>query len=492
VTDVVDLGVLSARFEAFAAQDRGGEAVDMLEGQAAHHADQADYWILLGRAFVMEERYDDAEDAGRRAVALAPSSLHAQITLLLALLGRNRPDEAVSLSWFVVEQHAEEAQAHYWVSRAHSRRRRDRQDLVVAHQAARHALSLHADSATFAQAARAASALGNDHEARELLAAGLAENPQDRDLLLLSGRIKGGERVVGPREELIGGILRQSPLDRSAEADLASSALRWLKERLFQLWYSLLLVAFVAALPLTVPLTLFAALTVVAGQVVLGVLSFRRLEKALPGGYLREQLTDPARGRRTSHIFAAAQLLLLLGSILVAVVPGPATTAGDVLLVVAAVVTGFGLLSVDKALVRLDVLDHAENRRDEDYLMNRWSGTASSYRRYWLAVPAGMVLMMTTAITDGDATGGAGMLSVGILWTIKTVDLIWLTHAFPRDENPWVEGLALIENRERRGNLSGWWFGARYILTLLLVCAFTSFSGFGAFIGGFVESASRQ
>lgn len=486
MTDVVDLRVLSARFDAFAAQDRGAEAVDMLKAQAAHHADEALYWVLLGRAFAMEERYDDAEDAGRRAVALAPNALSAQITLLLGLIGQRRPDEAVDLAWTVVEQHPQEQQAHYWLSRCHGHRRRDRQDLVVAHQAARHALSLHADPATFAQAARTASALGEDAEARALLAAGLAENPQDRDLLLLSGRIKGGERVVGPREELVGGILRQSPMDRSAEADLASGALRWLRERLFHLWYSLLLIAFVAVLPLPVPLTPVAVLAVLSVQVVLAVLSFRKLERVLPAGYLREQLADPSRGRRTLRILGAAQLLVLLGSVLVAVVPGPGTTVGDVVLVLAAAALGFGLLAVVKARARLDVVDHPEDRRDADYLMNRWSGNASSYRPYWFAALAGMILMTVTASTGGDATGGAGMLSVGLLWTIKTVDLIWLSNSFPRGENPWVKGLALIDDRRRRGTVRGRLFGVQYILILLFVCAFTSLSGFGAFIGGFV------
>ena len=291
---------------------------------------------------------------------------------------------------------------------------------------------------------------------------------------------------MGPREEIVGGILRQSPLDRSAEADLASGAPRWLKERLFQLWYSLLLVAFVAVLPLPVPVTLVAVLIVVSAQLVLAVLSFRKLERVLPVGYLREQLTDPSRAGRAFRIFGAAQLLVVLGSVLVAVVPGPRTTVGDVVLVLAAVVLGFGLLAVVKARARLDVVDHPENRRDSDYLMNRWSGNASSYRPYWLAALAGMILMTVTASTGGDATGGAGMLSVGLLWTIKTLDLIWLSNAFPRGENPWVKGLALIDDRRRRGSLGGRLFGVQYILILLFVCVFTSFSGFGAFIGGFV------
>ena len=73
-----------------------------MESQAAHHEDQPLYWALLGRAFVGNGNFTDAEVAGRRAVALEPHSSGTQITLLLALLGQRRSDEAVDLAWLIL------------------------------------------------------------------------------------------------------------------------------------------------------------------------------------------------------------------------------------------------------------------------------------------------------------------------------------------------------------------------------------------------------
>ncbi len=487
MSEPIDLTLLSARFDVFLTQQRGREAVEMLEGQAIHHQDQPLFWVLLGRGLVMDGRFAEAEDAARRAVALEPHSFATQVTLLLALLGEERFEEAIDLAWLLVEQHPDEAASHSWLSRALVSRRRDRQDLVVAHQAARHALSLDADAAAFALAAHTASLIDEDGEARSLLAAGLAENPQDRELLLLSGRIKGGARLVGPREELVGGLLRASPLDTSAESDLASSPIQWVRGRLFQLWYSILILAFVAVLPLPLPVTLSVVIAVVGVHAAWSVRSFRKLDRALPGGYLREQLTDPTRGRGGLRAYCAAGGLLLLGGVLVALVPGPGTTPGDVLLVLAAVVLGVGLLSVEKALARLVVADHAEDRRRRDYHLVRFGDNASGYRRYWLAALAGVVLTMVTASTGGDATGGAGMLSVGILWTFKTLDLVLLSRAVPGGENPWVAGLALTHYGRGRQAVRGRLMGGRFVLLMLFVCFFTTFVGFGAFSGGFVE-----
>lgn len=489
MTEAVGLDVLSARFDVFVSQQRGRDAVEMLQGQAAYHEDQPLYWALLGRAFVVDEKFVEAEEAGRRAVALEPHSSGTQLTLLLAFLGQRRFDEAIHLAWSIVEQHPEEADSHYWLSRALLGRSQDRQDLVVAHQAARHALSLNADARAFALAAQTASLIDEDREAHVLLAAGLAENPQDRELLLLSGRIKGGAAIVGSREELVGGILRASPLDRSAEADLGSSPVHWVKDRLFQVWYSLLAFAFVAVLPLPVPAQLIAAVAIASAHVLVSVRSFRRLEHVLPGGYLKEQLADATRARGSLRAYRAAGALVLLGSILVSLMPGPGTGIGDVILLLGAAVLGLGLLSVEKVLARLAVADHAEDRRAHDYRLIRFGENASSYRRYWLAALGGVVLMIVTASTGGDATGGTGMLSVGILWTIKTFDLIVQSRALPGGENPWVSGLALSQQTKGRQPVRGRLVGARYLLLMLFICFFTSVVGFGVFIGGFIGTA---
>ncbi|MUK03189.1 hypothetical protein GM708_15515 [Vibrio cholerae] len=489
MTEATDLDLLRARFDVFLTQQRGREAVEMLEGQAIHHQDQPLFWVLLGRASVMDGRFVEAEDAARRAVALEPHSFATRITLLLALLGQERFEEAIDLAWLLVEQHPDEAASHAWLSRALVSRHRDRQDLVTAHQAARHALSLDADAAAFALAAHTASLVDEDGEARSLLAAGLAENPQDRELLLLSGRIKGGARLVGPREELVGGLLRASPLDTSAESDLASNPVQWVRGRLFQLWYSVLAIAFVAVLPLPLPVTLAVFTAVIMVHAIWSARSFRKLDRALPGGYLKQQLTDPTRGRAGFRAYCAAGALLLPGGVLVALVPGPGTTAGDILLVLTAVVLGVGLLSVEKALARLVVADHAEDRRRRDYQLVRFGDNASRYRPYWLAALAGVVLMMVTASTGGDATGGAGMLSVGILWTVKTVDLVLLSRTLPGGENPWVAGLALTQYGRGRQAVRGRLMGVRFLLLMLFVSFFTTFVGFGAFSGGFVDGS---
>lgn len=489
MSEVVDLDVLSNRFEILAAQQRARDAVDLLEGQAAYHGDEPLYWALLGRALVMDQRFVDAEHAGRRAVELEPNAAGTQIILLLALLGQRRTDEAVALAWYVVEQHAEEPDAHYWLSRALLVRRRDHQDLVVAHQAARHALSLNADAAAFTQAAQTASLLDDDGEARALLAAGLAQFPQDRELLLLSGRIRGGERVVGPREELVGGILRMSPLDTSAEADLASSPLRWVRGRLFLLWYHVLAFALLAVVLPPVPVLVAVTLTAAGVHAALIVRSYRKLDAVLPGGYLREQLADPGRGRNSVAAGAVAAVLVLVGTVLAALHPDPGPGVGDGILVLAAVVLAAGLLAVERALARLSVTGRSEDRRRQDYHLIRFGDNASSYRRYWLAALAGIVPVMVTANTGGDATAGAGMLAVGILWTVKTLDLLVYSRAVAGGENPWVTGAALSRAGKGRQAVRGRLLGARFLLIMLFVCFFTCSLGFGIFIGGFIEGA---
>ncbi|KNC18777.1 hypothetical protein AC792_10145 [Arthrobacter sp. RIT-PI-e] len=485
MTGIVNLNVLSARFDVLITQHRVSEAVEMLEGQAAHHEGRALYWVLLGRALSMNRRFDDAEQAARRSVALDPQASETEITLVLALLGQRRFDEAIGLAWSVVEHHAEEPDAHYWLSHALVARQRDRQDLVVAHQAARHALSLNADGENFAQAVRTASLIDEDGEARLLLEDGLAEYPQNRDLLLLSGRIKAGAKVVGPREELLGGLLRTNPLDTSAEADLASSSLRWVRERLFLGWYHLLLFAFVAVLPLPTASTLVIALGLAGTYVLLAGRSYRRLDAVLPPGYLREQLAQPQRGRIPVLAVGIANVLVLAGSVLAAVIPGPGPGVGDALLVLAAVVLGGGLLAVEKARARLAVSDHPDDRRVQAYRLVRFGNNASSYRRYWWAALAGIMLMTVTASTTGDATGGAGMLSVGILWTIKTMDLLVLSVRTPGEENPWVTAHALTRQGGRRPALRGRLMGGRFLLLLLFVCFFTTATGASALGGGF-------
>lgn len=489
MTQVPDLALLASRFEVLTAQQRAADAVELLEGQAAHHGDEPLFWVLLGRAFAMDRRFVDAEAAGRRAVELEPDAVATQVTLLLAFIGRRRADEAVDLARSIVERHAEDPDAHHWLSQALLARRRDHQDLVVAHQAARHALSLKADAGAFLQAAQTASLLDDDREARALLADGLAQFPQDRDLLLLSGRIKGGETVVGPREELVGGILRSSPLDAPAEADLAGSPLRWLRGRLFLLWYHVLAFALLAVLPLPVPVLLAVTLLGAAVHAALVLRSYRRLEAVLPPDYLREQLTDPARGRTGATASAAAAVLVLAGTVLAALHPVPGPGIGDVLLVPAAVVLAGGLLSVDRSLARLSVAGHAEDRRRQGYHLVRFGDNASSYRRYWLAALAGIVLVTVTASTGGDATAGAGMLSVGILWTVKTLDLVAHSRAVDGGENPWVTGAALSRPGRGRQPVRARLMGARFLLVLLLVCCFTSLLGFGILIGGFVEGS---
>ena len=489
MSEVVDLDVLSNRFTILAAQQRGRDAIDLLEPQAAFHGDEPLYWVLLGRAFAMEQRFLDAEHAARRAVSLEPGAAATQLTLLLALIGRRRADEAVDLGWYIVEHHAEEYEAHYWLSQALLARRRDHQDLVVAHQAARHALSLNADADAFAQAAQTASLLDDDREARALLAAGLAQFPQDRDLLLLSGRIRGGDTVVGSREELVGGILRQSPLDAPAEADLASGPLRWVRTHLFHLWYHVLGFALLAVVLLPVPVLLGVALLAGGIHAALVVRSYRRLEAVLPGGYLREQLTDPVRGRNSAAALVAAAVLVLGGTVLAALHPDLGPGAGDGILVLAAVVLAGGLLSVQRALARLAVAGHPEDRRRQDYHLIRFGDNASSQRSYWLAALAGIVLVMVTASTGGDATAGAGMLSVGILWAVKTVDLAVHSRAVAGGDNPWVTGAALSRPGRGRQTVRGRLLGVRFLLVMFLVSCFTCLLGFGIFIGGFIEGS---
>ncbi|WP_104180366.1 hypothetical protein [Arthrobacter sp. B0490] len=486
MSEADDLKLLSARYDVLIARQRPHDAVRLLEGQAAHHQDQPLYWAMLGNALNLEEKYAEAEHAARRTVELVPHNSAAQSILLQALIGQRRSEESVELARFVIEQFPEESDGHYWLSRALLLHPKDRQDFIAAYQAARRALSFQADEWTFAQAAQTAALIDEDQEARTLLAAGLAQYPQSRELILLSRHIRGAKKIVGQRQELVSGILRTSPSDGRAEADLATDPVRWVRQHLFYLWYHLLAFTFLAVVPLPAPALMLIALLAGGCHAGLIIQSYRQLDEVLPKGYLREQLTDPVRARNGALAYVASGLLILAGTVSAAVHPAPTLGVGDMLLVVAAGVLAAGLISVERTISRLEASIHPEEHRAEAYRAFRFGDNASSYRRYWLAALAGILLVMITESTGGDATGGAGMLSIGILWSIKTLDLAHLSRAVSGGENPWVRGSARSQETQTKSDLETRFLGARFLLTLLLVSFIICTLGVDLLVGGFI------
>jgi tetratricopeptide (TPR) repeat protein len=491
VSEANDLAVLSARYDVLIARQRPGDAVNLLKGQAAYHQDQPLYWAMLGNAFNLEEKYVEAEHAARRTVELIPHNIAAQSILLQALIGQRRSEESLDLAQFVIAQFPEESDGHYWLSRALILRPKERQDFIAAYEAARRALSLKADEWTFTQAAQTAALIEKDQEARELLAAGLAQYPHSRELVLLSGSIRGAEEIVGQRQALVGGILHTSPSDVRAEADLASGPVRWVRFHLQYLWYHLLAFTFCAVVPLPESGLMVIALLGGGFHTALIIASYRQLDDVLPKGYLREQLTTAGRARNSAAAFVTAGLLILAGTVLDPLRSAPFDWVGDVLLVLASGILAAGLLSADRTISRLGASSHPEDHQAEPYRSFRFGDNASSYREYWLAALTGMITVTIAAATGGNPTGGAGMLSVGILWSVKTLDLIHLSRAVPGGENPWVEWSIHRQGQEARlkSDLQARLLGVRFILLLLIVCCVTCTLGVIMLTGGFAGVA---
>ncbi|WP_104180038.1 hypothetical protein [Arthrobacter sp. B0490] len=386
-----------------------------------------------------------------------------------------------------MEHHAKESETHYWLSQALLARRRDHQDLVVAHQAARYALSLSADADAFARAAQTASLLDDDHEAPALLAAGLARFPLDRDLLLLSERIKGGDTVVGSQEKLVGGILQQSPLDAPAEADLASSPLRWVRTHLFYLWYHVRGVALLAVVLLPVPVLLAVALLAGGMHAALVVLSYRRLKAVFPAGYLREQRMDPVRGRNSAVALAAAAVLVPGGTVLAALHRdlGP----GDGILVPPAVVPAGGT-----ALGPAGAGPPGRRRAFGEPPAAELPPHPLRGRRVVPAeLHAGRARRDRPRSVHGEHRGrchrGGGHAVRRDPVGIKTLDLVVHSRAVAGGDSPWVTGAALSRPGRGRQAVRRRLLGARFLLVTLLVTCFTCRLGFGIFIGGFIESS---
>lgn len=488
MSEANDLNLLSARYDVLIARQRPREAVNLLKGQVAHHQDQPLYWAMLGNALNLEEKYADAEHAARRTVELIPHNSAAQSILLQALIGQRRSEESLELARFFIEQFPEDSDGHYWLSRALLLRPKERQDYVAAYEAARRALSLQADEWTFAQSVQTAALIDENQEARTLLAAGLAQYPQSRELILLSRHIKGAEKITGQRQELVGGILRTSPSDVRAEADLAASPVQWVRDHLFYLWYHLLAFTFCAVVPLPAPALMLIALLAAGCHAGLIIASYKRLEKVLPKGYLREQLADPARARNSAAAYVTAGLLILAGTVSAARHPEPTLGVGDTLLVLAAVVLAAGLVATERTISRLGASIHPEEHRAETYRAFRFGDNASSYRRYWVAGLAGLILVMITDTFGGDATGGAGILAIGILWNVKTLDLVYLSRAVLGGENPWVTGSARGQETPAKSHLQTRLLGAWFLLTQLLVSFIACALGLDILIGGFLET----
>ncbi|MEG9249769.1 hypothetical protein V6S67_16905 [Arthrobacter sp. Soc17.1.1.1] len=487
MSEANNLNLLSARYDVLIARQRPREAVNLLKGQAAHHQDRPLYWAMLGNALNLEEKYADAEHATRRTVELIPHNSAAQSILLQALIGQRRSEESLELARFFIEQFPEDSDGHYWLSRALLLRPKERQDYVAAYEAARRALSLQADEWTFTQAAQTAALIEKDQEARELLAAGLALYPHSRELILLRGRIRGTEETVGQQNELVSGILRTSPSDARAEAELALGPARWLRAHLQYLGYHLLAFTFCAVVPLPEPGLMLIALLGGWFHIALIIASYRQLDGVLPKGYLREQLTTSGRARNSAAAYVAAGSLILAGTVLDPLRPAPFHWVGDVLLILAACILAVGLLSAERTISRLGASSHPIDHQPETYRSFRFEDNASTYREYWLAAFTGLVTVIIATATGGNPTGGAGLLAVGILWTVKTLDLIHLSKAVPGGENPWVEWFTLRQGHgaHPESDLQARLLGIRFVLLLLLVCCTTCTLGIVALTGGF-------
>lgn len=477
MTEGSGLEALLIRYHALVAAGRPREMLAVLEAHGAEQSGEALYWTMLGRCLCFVEDWEHAEAAARTACELAPEDLDATVTLLLALSGRGEHDDAVRAGLDLVAQHPQDPQAHYWAGAVHFDRRRTRADVDIAHRAAVHALTLGGDDpAYYGLGAQAAHLLDDSRQAKDLLHAGLARHPQDRDLLLLDARLAESTTPVARRTAGISSALTRNPLDPSAQTHLADQVLMWVRNRLLVGWFAVIAAAAAVALPGRA-LAVGAAAGLVLVHLGWTWRSVRQLSAALPASYLREQLGSWTRGGPATALLAGATALGSAGSLWAAADGPPGSSPGLWLMISGAALTAAGLQAVDHAAARL----WADPGTDPDraaYRLQRFRLGAEQGRVCWCAVLLGIAVAVLASGCGHPPAGGTALLAVALVWGVRAIRMVLLSLRPWRAGGPWATGTALSHRGARPpSRLYTTWLAFSYCAVQLWVTAFATVSG---------------
>lgn len=309
MTTGLDLDQLGARWQVLAAAARHRDALELLRTHLDAHRGEPYIWTLLSQTLNNLGEGTDGESAAREALALEPRSTSALINLSrgLALQGRFAEAETAAAQALALDD--QHAGTHAWLALVHHEQGRYQEAL----DGVQEALRLQPSGDNFALLAEIRISIGQHDQARRALADGLAADPQNRQLLLLSGRVSHGEEVVGDQAALLSSMLAASPTDRGPLDQLKQEVLARMRHLALLPWLQGVLFCFLAPLITQVPAGGAAALALWLAAAVIFRAGFllRRLSRAVPAGFLRDLLRESPDARKGAAALIAAEAWVL-------------------------------------------------------------------------------------------------------------------------------------------------------------------------------------
>ncbi len=474
MSDVLDPDLIAVRYAAYSQAGRHEEAVALLRDQIGHHLDDARLWLFLGSGLANTGDWAESERALRESLKLVPNLLPA-LALLSTVLGwLGRADEAVSAALQAAAEHPEEPAAHLAVASAHFYRRSNGTDLLIALRAALNTINLspeHEDA--FALGSRAADLLGRKDQAHDLLRSGLAAHPNSAALLQASGLVDGGERVVGDRAPLLSSQLAANPFDEESADDLRAVAFQGLRRLLYLPWLQGLLFGVGSGLLLPHPGAAAAVALGLTAAVTLFVLrSFRRLERRLPRGYLRAELSSSPRALRAVKCAAAAEVWVSASALWLALSGGNQFGAAALVLTALPVIASQHLLNQGQYPELFAARADAEAPDRRAYWYNGVKTYLSTRRIAWAGLILGIAGLSVAGLSESDrpAAAGAGLCLATLLWMARAVTLARLQLALGAD-NPFLVGRVLQKpaGKESSARRRGTWDAVIYTVRISVI-----------------------
>lgn len=312
MTTGLNLDQLGVRWQILTAAARHREALELVRAHLDTHRAEPYVWTVLSQTLNNLGEGADGESAAREALALEPDSPSALINLSRGLALQGRFAEAETAAVQARDLDDQQAGSHAWLALVRNERGRYREAL----EGVEEALRLQPSGDNFALLADIRINMGQHEQARRALADGLAADPQNRQLLLLSGRVSHGEEVVGDQAALLSGMLAASPTDRGPLDQLKQEVLARVRHLALLPWLQGVLFCFLAPLITQVPaggaaalaLWLALAVTLRAGFLL------RRLLRAVPAGFLRDMLRESPDTRKGAAALIAAEGWVLAAS----------------------------------------------------------------------------------------------------------------------------------------------------------------------------------
>ena len=424
----LDLDQLGARWQVLTAAARHQEALELLRAHLDAHRAEPYVWTVLSQTLNNLGEGTDGESAARQALELDPRSTSALINLSRGLALQGRLAEAEEPAEQARDLDDQQAGTHAWLALVHN----ERGNYAQALEGVQEALRLQPSGDNFALLAEIHVNMAQHEQARRALADGLAVDPQNRQLLLLSGRVSYSAAVVGDQAALLSGMLAESPMDRGPLDQLKQEVLARLHNLALLPWLQGVVFCFLAPLITQVPAGGAAALAVYAALAVIirsGVL-LRRLSRAIPEGFLHDVLRESPDAR-----LGVAALIAAEGWVLAASLGAGVAAAGDglrwflVLLVCGTVLTLASRYLLHRAAYRALAGYTKEAAPEYAAARDRYSGDRSA-SALWIGV-LGLVIgllalpQQTYTVFAGAASASAGafVLATAVHFSVVKISL---------------------------------------------------------------------